>query len=138
MTDFLDPPEPPEAGASMKAKDLKNKVCLFLPTAMGEWPAKEATENEGAKQPQPYIECEVWVLDRQGVTESGSGVRVGWWRAVEQLRSSIGSYVAGKPVEQEDRSVILLSLTGDARDVATRVLKELTSDLPPDDEGRPF
>jgi len=138
VADFVDPPEPPEAGASMKAKDLKNKVCLFFPTAMGEWPAKEATENEGAKAPQPYVECDVWVLDRAGVTESGSGVRVGWWRAVAQLKDSIGQYVAAKPVEQEDRSVILLPLSGEARDVASTVLKELTSDSPPDDDERPF
>ena len=125
MSDFLDPPDPPEGSASLKAKDLKNKVCLFRPTAIGEWPAKEATEDQKAQGPQPYVECDVWVLDRAGVVEEGTGVRVGWWKAVAQLKESIGQIVAAKPMEQEDRSIVLVTLTGDARDVAAKVSSEL-------------
>lgn len=125
MTDFLDPPEPPEGSASLKAKDLKNKVCLFRPTAVGEWPAKEATEDEKAKPAQPYVECDVWVLDRAGVTDEGTAVRVGWWKAVAQLKDNIGQIVAAKPMEQDDRSVVLVALTGEAREVAAKVSAEL-------------
>lgn len=125
MTDFLDPPDPPEGQASLKAKDLKNKVCLFRPTALGEWPAKEATEDQKAQGPQPYVECDVWVLDRAGVIEEGTGVRVGWWRAVEQLKNQMGQVVGAKPMEQDDRSVVLVALTGEAREVAAKVSAEL-------------
>lgn len=125
MSDFLDPPEPPEGSASLKAKDLKNKVCLFRPTAVGEWPAKEATEEEKAKPAQPYVECDVWVLDRAGVTDEGTAVRVGWWKAVAQLKDNIGQIVAAKPMEQDDRSVVLVALTGEAREVAAKVSAEL-------------
>lgn len=125
MSDFVDPPEAPEAQASMKAKDLKGQVCLFKPTAIGEWPAQEASEGQKAKPAQPYVECDVWVLDRAGIVDEGTGVRVGWWRAVEQLKDSIGRVVGGKPTEQDDRSVILVPLSGEARDVAAKVSAEL-------------
>lgn len=126
MTDFVDPPEPPDPDAGMKAKNLKNRVCLFRPTAMGEWPAKEAEGDEKAKAAQPYVECDVWVLESEGVVEEGTGVRVGWWRAVEQLKDSLGKFVGGKPVEQDDRSVVLVPLSGSAREVAGKVVASLS------------
>ncbi len=100
---FVDPTEPPEAAERMKAMNLKNKVCLFRPTSLGEFDPKE-----GKTKGDTYVECDVWVLDRAGIVEEGTGVRVGWWRAVEQLKPQMGDYVLAMPVEQEDRSVVLI------------------------------
>jgi len=127
---IVDPPEPPEGGGSMRAKDLVNKVCIFRPASIGEWPAKPATESEKAMKAQPYVECDVWVLDRQGITEEGSGVRVGWWKAVEQLRDSMGRLVAAKPrTEEGSNAIYLAALSGEARDVAEKVAAEIENEL---------
>jgi hypothetical protein len=127
---LLDPPEPPEGGSSMRAKDLVNKVCLFRPTGFGEWPATDD------KKAQPYVECDVWVLDRAGILEEGTGVRVGWWKAVEQLRGAIGQVVGAKPEQEQGSNAIhLLRLEGEARAVAAKVTAEIEAQSPADDEG---
>ncbi len=129
-------PEPTgEGGPRMKAKDLKNKPCIFRPTGTGEWPA---TADKAASA---FVSCDVWVLDRQGVVEQGTGVRVGWWRAQEQLKSQMGQFVGAKPVEQEDNSIILTPLSEAARAVAAQVVEEIESGStppPPDDDSAPF
>lgn len=143
---FVDPIDPPDPELRMGAADLKNKVCLFRPTAHGEWPAKDATVSEDgraikAQGPRPYIECDVWVLDRAGIVEEGTGVRVSWWRAVEQLKPvALGKFVLAMPVEQQDRSVILLKTSKQEwRDIAATAVKEITgkNDAQPITESSP-
>lgn len=125
---FVDPNEPPEGGDLMKAKDLVNKVCLFRPTSIDFWPPKE----EGEK-PRPYVNCDVWVLDRAGIVEEGTAVRVSWWKAVEQLRDQLGALVGGKPEQEEGSNAIFLrSLEGAARDVAAEVAQQI-GDKPAED-----
>jgi hypothetical protein len=63
----------------------------------------------------------VWVLDRAGIDIHDEGVRISWWKAVEQLKDNIGQLVACKPVEQADNSIELTPLAGEARTVAERV-----------------
>ena len=132
---FVDPIDPPDAEDRMNAADLKNKVCLIRPFAEGEWPAKEAGTNEDgtprkAQGPRPYIETDVWVLDRAGIVESGTGIRISWWRAVEQLRPvEFGEFLLAMPMEQADRSVILVKTSKQEwRDIAATAVKEITSD----------
>ncbi len=116
-----DPPPAPEGGTgSIRAKELLNKVCLFKPTGQGIWPASDD------KKEQPYVECDVWVLDRAGVLEEGTGVRVAWWKAVDQLSKKMGEYVGAKPMQNEGSNAIsLVPLEGEARGVAERVTLEL-------------
>lgn len=117
---ILDPPPAPEHSENLvRAADLKNRVLLLRPTGMGEWPPKDD------KPAQPYVECDVWLLDRQGVESNATGVRFSWWRAVAQLSGCIDRFVACRPVERDDRSVELQPLTGAARDVAERVADEI-------------
>lgn len=121
---IVDPPPPPEGGGAMRAADLKNRVLLLRPTK------HDTVEGKDGK-PWEFVECDVWVLDRQGVVEEAQGVRFSWWKAIAQLSDNLGRYVACKPVEQEDRSVQLVPLSGDARVVAERIVKELEGDAPP-------
>jgi hypothetical protein len=130
---FTDPVEPPEGGLSMKATDLQNKVCLFRPMARGEWPAKEAhTTEDGttmkAQGPRPYVECDVWVLDRAGIIEEGTGVRVSWWKAVAQLEAvEFGDFVLAMPRKEDDSNAIVLIKTSkeEWREIGARVVKEI-------------
>lgn len=131
---FVDPPDPPEAGGDrLNAKNLKGAYLVLLPKEMGEWPAKpEERDDLGnvvrkASKAQPFVSCDVWVFDRAGVTDQGTDVRFTWWRAVEQLRGQLGEYVACRPMEQEDRSVILVRLSGDAREAAAKIVNEIRS-----------
>lgn len=124
MTEFLDPPPPPDPGERMKAADLKNKVVLLRPTKHDVIDGKPDPKT-GEVKPWEFVECDVWVLDRVGIVEQDRGIRISWWRAVAQLCEAIGSFVACKPLEQEDRSVILASLVGESREVATQAIKEI-------------
>lgn len=108
---FVDPADPPEASERLKAGDLKNKVCIFRPTAVDVWPDRE--EEGRTKKGGKYIECDVWVLDRAGIVEESTGVRISWWRAVAQLEPHIGEYVLASPREQDDRSVILIKTSSE-------------------------
>jgi hypothetical protein len=131
--DLEDPEAPPEPGAAtLKAKDLKGHPLLIRPTGMGEWPARpEGVDENGqsrkARGPQPYVECEIWTLDRMGIVEHSTGVRVSWWRCVAQLQEKIGHLIAARPVEQDDRSVILERLSGPAKEAAEKAVAELRS-----------
>lgn len=115
---IIDPPPAPEGGTNLRAADLKNRVLLLRPTG------HDTVEGKDGK-PWEFVECDVWVLDRAGIVEEGTGVRFSWWKAVAQLKGSIGQFVACKPVEQDDRSVELLPLSGDARQVAEKVAAEI-------------
>jgi hypothetical protein len=132
-----DPPEAPEGGGLMKGTDLVNKVCLFRPTGMGEWPARAAvaataeSAAQKARGPQPYVNCDVWVLDRAGIVEEGTDVRVGWWKAVEQLKDSMGQFVGAKPTKEEgSNAIFLLALSGDARKAAVKAIAEIEAAAP--------
>jgi hypothetical protein len=135
---FTDPVEPPEGGQSIKAADLQNKVCLFRPTAHGEWPAKAAHVDENGKEwkaqgPSPYIECDVWVLDRAGILEEGTGVRVSWWKAVKQLEAvELGDFVLAMPRKEDDSNAIVLIKTSkdEWREIGARVVKEIQAAVP--------
>lgn len=117
---LVDPPAVPEGGTGefMKAKDLKNRVIIVQPTAV------ERKDGIDGK-PWEYVVANVWVLETHGVVEVGQNVRFSWWKAREQLRSMIGEYVACKPVEQDDNSVELIPLQGNAREVASGIVKRL-------------
>lgn len=108
---FVDPADPPEASERLKAGDLKNKVCIFRPQVLGMWDDRE--ENGQVKKGGRYIECDVWVLDRAGIVEESTGVRISWWRAVAQLEPHIGEFVLASPREQDDRSVILIKTSSE-------------------------
>lgn len=118
------PPEPGEA-SGLRAKQLKNQPIVLLPTGVGVGKGKD---REGNPTEYEYINCTVWVLDRQGVTDSAEGVQFSWWRAREQLRDLIGQYVACRPVEQDDNSVILTELSGEALAVAAKVVESLKAE----------
>ena len=121
---FVDPGAVPEGGDRMNAKNLKNQVLLLKPTGTGEWPAKDD------RKAQPFVTCDVWVLDRSGVTETGQDVRFSWWKAVSQLSGQIGEFVGCKPTERDDNSVELVPLEGDARKVAAQVVADIRSTEP--------
>lgn len=132
-----DPPEPPDPGERLNAKNLKGAYLVLRPTELGYWPAKDETPEERdpqgnvtrkamkAQGPQPYVACDVWVFDRAGVLNSDTGIRFTWWRAVEQLKERIGVFTMCRPVEQEDRSVVLNALTGQARETAEKIIAEI-------------
>lgn len=120
---IIDPPPAPEGGQNLRAADLKNRVLLLRPTE------HDTVEGKDGK-PWEFVACDVWVLDRAGIVETGHGVRFSWWKAVAQLKDAIGRFVACKPVEQEDRSVELMPLPGDARAVAEKVAAELSGPTP--------
>lgn len=118
---LMDPPPAPEQSENLvRAADLKNRVLLLRPTGLGEWPAKD-----DGKGPQTYVECDVWLLDRQGIESEATGVRFSWWRAVAQLKGCMGQLVACRPIERDDRSVELVPLPENARKVAERVALEI-------------
>lgn len=125
---FVDPADPPEASERLKAGDLKNKVCIFRPTAVDVWPDRE--EEGRTKKGGKYIECDVWVLDRAGIVEESTGVRISWWRAVAQLEPHIGEYVLASPREQDDRSVILIKTSSEEWRAAGAAAVDLIKAVP--------
>lgn len=131
MSEFVDPPEPPEARERLNAKNLKGAYLILKPTEVGEWPAKPAEFDETGKEikraqgVQPFVTCDVWVFDRAGLVSADTGIRFSWWRAVEQLRKQLGQFVACRPMEQEDKSVVLVALAGEARTAAEKVMTEI-------------
>lgn len=122
---LVDPAELPEGGNPdrLNAKNLKNCVLVVKPTSHETIPGKDG-------KPWEFVECDVWVLDRTGVVETGQGVRFSWWRAVRRLQGQIGEFVGCKPVEQDDNSVDLLPLEGDAKKVAEQVVADIKSSEP--------
>ena len=138
MTDeLMDPPEPGDEEPRLKAKNLKNRPLLIRPT-------DHRTETGQDGKPWEYVECDVWVLDRSGVEEEATGVRFSWWRARNQIKNAMGRFIACRPVEQDDNSVILVPLKDEARKVAGQVMADLQTAPAPsptkaDEEGtEPF
>ncbi len=118
----FDPPAPPEGGGSeMRAKNLKNQPIVIRADSMGIGKGKD---KDGNPTEYEYVSCTVWAFDRSGVTESDHNVQISWWRVREQLRNYVGGgmFIAGKPVESGDNSIILLPLEGAARDVAQKII----------------
>lgn len=138
----MDPPAPPEPTAAdyMKPAALRNQDCIILPRSLGKWDADESI----GKDEQPYVECDVWILDRQGVKEEGAGVRITWVRTYAQLKDLLGRYIAARPVEAEGSpAVILTRLSDELRKVAAEVVADLRAGAAvvastPDPDERPF
>jgi hypothetical protein len=124
--DIVDPPPVPET--HLRPSDLKNRVLLLRPCR------HDVVEGRDGK-PWEFVECCVWVLDRAGVVEYAENVRLSWRKAVAQLRLVMGQLVACRPVEQEDRSIELVPLKGEARAVAERVAAGIIADEGPPTEG---
>lgn len=132
--ELVDPDPAPEGGAAqMRAADLKNKVVLLCPTE------HDTVEGKDGK-PWEFVACNVWVLDRQGIVEEGTNVRISWWKAIAQLKDKMGEFVGAKPTEQDDRSVELVPLSGDARKIAAQVVADLSGEpaAKPGEEPEPF
>lgn len=115
---IIDPPPAPEGAGLLRAADLKNRVLLLRPQV------HDTVEGKDGK-PWEFVSCDVWVLDRAGIEHHAEGVRFSWWKAVAQLKDQIGDLIACKPVEQDDRSIELVPLGGEARKVAERVAAEI-------------
>jgi len=121
MGDWMAPPEPPEGSNRLNAKDLKGHVVVFHPYAVGEDVGKDG-------KPWRFVVCDVWQIDRAGIVERDTEVRVSWWRAYEQLKACLGGFVPCKVVENEDRSVTLAVLAGQAAEVVKGCRDEITGD----------
>jgi len=122
--DFIDPPPSAEPGeGNLRGDDLINKVCVFLPRAVGQWPAKPAEGDQKAMKASDYVECEVWVIGVGGIETHGDSVRLAWWRSVPGLRDNIGRFIEGKVRVNEDRSRTIERLS-DADKKAVRALKD--------------
>ena len=135
---IIDPPPAPEGGSSLRATDLKNQPCIIRGSELGTWPAKPAEyDGEGnvvkkAQKESEYVECEVWTLDRAGLLDHHEGVRISWWKAVDQLKGNLGALVACRPmqVDPNNNAISLEPLTGAARDVAQDVAANLIDNGP--------
>jgi len=121
MSDWTAPPEPPEGSNRLNAKDLKGHVVVLHPISVGEETGKDG-------KPWRYVTCDVWQIDRAGIVERDSEVRVSWWRAYEQLKQVLGQYVPCKIFENEDRSVTLNPISQAAQDVIAKVRQEIEHD----------
>lgn len=127
---FADPGEPGDLKGALKAKDLINKPCLFRVTGQGMWDPKPAVLNDDgsvkfkAQGPRPYFECDVVVLGMDGIEEHGSDVRISWQRVLPQLEGRVG-WVAARPKEQDDNSVILLAFNEQGKAKAAELLPEI-------------
>jgi len=141
---FCDPGEPGDLQGAMRAGDLLNKPCLIRPVSLGEWPAKKAElDEEGnvlkrAQGPSPYYECDVWVLDRAGVVEHGTGVRISWVRVIPQLEDRMGLFVAATPRKLDDNSIVLQPFTDSGKDIARTAIKEIQQTAADEAPEAPF
>lgn len=121
---YIDPPPAPEPGeALLRAKDLRNRVVVLRATGHG----IDESKPDAKGNPWTWITCDVWVIDRAGIELHEQGLRVSWWRVQEQLKQAGESFVAGRVMEQEDKSVILVPVTGQARDVLESVMPEIVA-----------
>ena len=130
MTSFVDPGEPGELTSGfLKAKDLINKPLIIRPRAVRyDGKGKDA---DGNPTTYTYIDCDVWVLDRAGVVEESTGVRIAWKRVIPQLEDRIDQFVAGTPVVMDDNSRVLQPFSKpESRELASRVIAEITSTAP--------
>jgi len=118
---IIDPPPAPEGGSNARPADLLNQPILVRATGTGVW-------DEESKSPgKPFVICDVWTLDRAGIVEHHEGMWISWWKAVEQLKDSIGQIVACRPTKQDDNSIELAALEGKAREVAAEAAAGLVA-----------
>lgn len=122
MTTFVDPGEPGAAAiGGLRAKDLVNRPLLIRPVETGTDIGKE----DGREY--RFVVCDVAVLGAAGVEEHSSGVRCYWKRAIPQLEARMGQWVGATPKAQEDKSVILVGFADRGREVAARLMPEVTA-----------
>ncbi len=127
---FNDPAPPPDPEERLRASDLVGKACLILPTGTGMWPAKEATvatadaPAQKAQGERPYVEATVYTLDRAGVTAHEEGLRVSWWRTIDDLTANIGTYVLATPKKEADNSIVLAKVSDEKVRAAAAVVVE--------------
>lgn len=124
--EFVDPGEPGDL--SLRAKDLLNKPCLIRPNVVLH--NGKGKDDGGNDTTYTFVSCDVWVLDRAGIVESGTGVQVSWKRAMPQLTDRIGKFVAATPRRQDDNSVILEAFTEGGKEVARAAIKEILTETP--------
>jgi hypothetical protein len=74
-----------------------------------------------------FVECDVIVLNENGIKSIEEGVRISWTYVVPGLRKHPGEWIHGRPVKP-DQTVYLERLEGEELAVAERVLKELDED----------
>lgn len=114
-------PVPAPEYTGLRGKDLKNRPVILRPEAYAEDIGQDG-------KPWKYVTCDVWVLDRAGVEQQATGVRISWTYAVGQLKQQMGQLVACRPVEGESNAVELQPLQGDARIVAEKVAGEIEAE----------
>jgi len=123
MTDeFVDPGEPGELSSSLRAKDLINKPCLIRPNGVESAMGKDDAGND---KPYEFVSCDVWVLDRAGIVETGTNVQFSWKRAMPQLTDRLGQFVAATPRRNEDNSITLQPFSEEGKHVARLAIKEI-------------
>lgn len=124
MTDeFVDPGEPGELTGMMKSKDLINKPLIIRPRAVRH--DGQGKDDDGNPTTYSYVNCDVWVLDRAGVVESGTDVQFSWKRVIPQLADRIDKYVAGTPRVTDNNSRVLEPFTDKGKEIARRVIGEI-------------
>lgn len=125
--DFVDPGEPGELKTGLRAKNLVNQPLIIRPNAILEAMGKDDAGND---KPYTYVDCDVWVLDRQGVIDHDTGVQFSWVRVMPQLSDRLGQYVAGKPIRGSDNSITLQPFTEDGKKIARSVIAEIRNTAP--------
>ena len=127
MTDeFVDPGEPGELTGMMKSKDLINKPLIIRPLAVRHDGAGK--DDDGNPTTYSYVNCDVWVLDRAGIVESGKNVQFSWKRVIPQLEDRLGQYVIGTPRVTDNNSRILEPFTDKGRELARKVIGEIKAE----------
>jgi hypothetical protein len=121
--DFVDPGEPGELTAYMKAKDLLNLALVIRPNEVRH--DGDGKDDNGNPKAYTYVNCDVWVIDGSGIVDSGTGVQFSWARVLPQLSDRIGQFVAAKPVILGDNSRVLQPLSDTGKAMARKVIAEI-------------
>lgn len=145
---YTDPIDPPEGGI-LKAADLLGQFCLIRVVGEHFYPATPAKpavlDDDGnviekaveAKKEQTVPECDVWLFDRAGFVDgttatkpSATNVRIGWWKAVEQLNAhqaaNPGGLMGCKPMQEPDSNARYLAKIGpNATEIAAKLSDEI-------------
>lgn len=126
MPELTDPPDAPEAGSlRIKPRELVNLPIILLPLKVRI--AHDPKKDEDFE----VVDCHFWRLESSGVVQEGE-TGISWWKAREQLRNQIGQYIACRPRQGDDNSISLIKLEGAPRDVAAKVIADLSlPDRPP-------
>lgn len=128
MTDeFVDPGEPGDLESGfLKSKDLINKPIIIRPVEVRH--DGKGKDDNGNPQAYTYVNCDVWVLDRAGVVEKGTGVQFSWKRVIPQLSDRIGQFVAATPVVEADNSRVLQPFGEKGKEIARRVIADIKAE----------